>query len=89
MGACCRLCHRQPLPLCGSGSGCRRCRRPLPFSVLVVIAVSGGHGWQSLYLHDGGWSSRCCVAVAVLGAEKKQDKDREDREDRDRDQRDR
>jgi len=51
--------------------------------VVVVIAhcqfgswwslLFGGDGWQSLSLHDGGQSSHCCVAV--LGTEKKQDRD--------------
>ena len=50
--------------------------------VVVVIArcqfgswwlLLFGDGWQSLPLHDGGQSSHCCEAV--LGAEKKQDRD--------------
>jgi len=51
--------------------------------VVVVIAhcqfgswwslLFGGDGWQLLSLHDGGQSSHCCMAV--LGAEKKQDRD--------------
>jgi len=51
--------------------------------VVIVIArcqfgswwslLFGGDGWQLLSLHDGGQSSHCCVAV--LGAEKKQDRD--------------
>jgi len=50
--------------------------------VVVVIAcyqfgswwslLFGGDGWQLLSLHDGG-PSHCCMAV--LGAEKKQDRD--------------
>jgi len=33
----------------------------------------GGDGWQSLSLHDGGKLSHC--RMAVLGTEKKQDRD--------------
>jgi len=71
MGACCCLCIIIV--------NCWHC------VVVVVVVIThcqfgswwsllfGGDGWQLLSLYDGGQSSHCCVAV--LGTEKKQDRD--------------